>query len=201
MIGRKIRLFLFSIILVFILVGCTKKEEASLSVSDEKISELETKMTKLEEELYKQQAFKEETEELIAKIQDYDELKISIQMLEESYLYVMNQNYVLDRLLQHTTTYKTAMLNSAKIIDDSLSINITYQDKVTDDEAPNGFRLVETSEGTKDLLIKGGVPILLQENPGMLMEATWEHVVDHRGFLQLFEKDGEVIFILESYIP
>lgn len=199
--GRKIRLFLFSIILVFILVGCTKKGEASLSVSDEKVSELENKIAKLEEEMQKQQEFKEETEELIALKQDYDELKNSIQSLEESYLYVMNQNYVLDRLLQHTTTYKTAMLNSAKIIDDSLSINITYQDKVTDDEAPNGFRLVETSEGTKDLLIKGGVPILLQENPGMLMEATWEQVVDHRGFLQLFEKDGEVIFILESYIP
>ena len=93
------------------------------------------------------------------------------------------------------------MLNSAEIKEDTLNLNITYTNKVIDEEAPNGYRLENTGEEISVLRISKDVPVFILENPKKSIEATWDQLVNHRGFFQIFERNGEVVFISESYLP
>lgn len=179
---------------MFLMVGCTNKEDVSVAKSEDTISELENKIVKLEQII-------EEHEEEITRIQESDTLSDKISIIDESNSYLSSQLYVLNNVIQHTTSNKTAMLNSAEINGDTLNLNITYTNMINDEDAPNGFRLVETEEGTEVLSISKDVPVFLLENPRTSFVATWEQVVAHRGFLRLFEKDGEVVLISESYLP
>lgn len=180
------------------MTGCKSEVDESVTNSNR---QLENKIVKLEKIIEKQQVSLEEHEEKLSETKDLDMPNDKIISLEESVTYLTNKIYILETLIQHTTSFKTAMLNSADIKGNTLKLNITYTNKVIDEEAPNGFRMVETEDGTKDVSISEGVPIFLLENPGTSIVATWEDIIEFRGFLQLFEKDGKIVFISESYLP
>ncbi|GAA0343920.1 hypothetical protein GCM10008967_37950 [Bacillus carboniphilus] len=190
---------LFCFIPILLITGCTKNETAS--ISDQVISELQNKVEKLEQTIERQQESITAHNNQLNKINEGESLNKNIAIIEESYSYLQNHLFVLETVIQHTTTSKTAVLNSAEIIGDSIHINITYTNKIRDENAPNNFRLVETGEGTRTISITDDVPILILDGPSKLKEAEWEHVGDHQRFLQLFEKNGEVVCILEWYIP
>lgn len=185
--------------LILLMAGCNDKEK--ISNSNDINRSLENKLLELEQIIGKQQVSIAEHEEQLSRMNELIAFSDNISNLEESDSYLSNKLYVLENLIQHTTSYKTAMLNSAEIKEDTLNLNITYTNKVIDEEAPNGFIMVETGEGTKVLSISEEVPVFLLENPGKSILATWEDIVEYRGFLQLYEKDGKVVFISESYLP
>lgn len=188
LIKKKSLLCLSFMLLMF---GCDNKEGASESISGDTNSKLESNIEELEQIIEEQQA----------SIDELNTLNEKVSILDESNTYINNKLYVLETLIQHITSYKTAMVNSAEIKGDKLNINITYTDLIDDDDAPNGFRMVETGEGTKVLNISKDVPIFLLEDPSKSIEATWEQIVAFKGFIKLFEEDGKVIFISEVYLP
>lgn len=185
--------------LILLMAGCNDKEK--ISNSNDTNRSLENKLLELEQIIGKQQVSIEEHEEQLSRMKELIAFGDNISNLEVSDSYLSNKLYVLENLIQHTTSYKTAMLNSAEIKGNTLNLNITYTNKVIDEEAPNGFIMVETGEGTKVLSISEEVPVFLLENPGKSILATWEDIVEYRGFLQLYEKEGKVVFISESYLP
>ncbi|MBE4906536.1 hypothetical protein IMZ08_00510 [Bacillus luteolus] len=180
-------------------VGCTNKEP--VTQSDGLVNELDSKVKELELKVQQQQSLLEEHQEQLTKVNELEVLSENLIRREESNVNFHDNVYMLTQLIQRTTISKTAMLNKAEIKDEKLLLDVTYTNKIQDDEAPNGFRLEETSEGTKTVSISKDVPIFLLSDPSRLKEVEWKQVVNHRGFLQLFEKDGEVVFIWEMYLP
>jgi len=127
--------------------------------------------------------------------------EMNMETIKESYTIFHNNLYSLNQLVNLTLDSKTAILNHAEVQGDTLNLNITFADKIGDQDEPNGFRLEETEEGTMTLSVSKNVPIYLLKDASSLVEVDWEKVVTHRGFLQLYEKDGEVVFISEIYLP
>ena len=109
--------------------------------------------------------------------------------------------FAMNHLIDLTLDSQTAILNHAEVKGDLLNLNITFADKIEDQDAPNGFHLVETEGGTITLSVSKNVPIYLLKNAASLIPVDWDKVVAHRGLLQLYEKNGEVVFISEIYIP
>ncbi|MEO4053919.1 hypothetical protein [Solibacillus sp. CAU 1738] len=178
---------LFYLILLLMIIGCSGKN-VDLNNYENDISKLESEILELNQAMEKQQFLN-------------DELKMEMNTLEESYTVLQNNFYALNELIDLTIESKTAMLNNAEIKGDILNLNITFTEKVSDKNAPNGFRLEETEEGTKTLNISKNVPVYLLKDPSSIIQVDWEKVVTHRGLLQLYEKNGEVVFISEIYLP
>jgi hypothetical protein len=181
------------------MVGCDNKAVSLTNTNDTK-NDFEEKMVELEQTIKKQQAIIDEHEEKLTNLIELNS-DTQLSILEESNFYINNKLYVLETLIDQITTYKTAMLTNAEINGETLKITITYTDIVSGDGEPNGFRLVETGEGTKVLTLTKDVPIFLLKNPGESYEAPWNEVVGYQGFLQLFEKEGKIVFISETYLP
>lgn len=177
------------------IVGCTDKNNETLEDYEKDISKLESTILELNQASEKQQLVNKELEQKIIANE------MNIETLKESYTIFHNNFYSLNKLIDHTLDSKTAILNHAEVKGDTLNLNITFADKIGDQDAPNGFSLVETKEGTITLNVSKDVPIFLLSNASSLIEVDWEKVVTHRGLLQLYEKNGEVVFISEIYIP
>lgn len=197
--SKMFRIAMVGVLSLLFTVGCTNKE--AVTQSDGLINELESKVKELELKVQQQQSLLEEHQDQLTKVNELEVLSENLTRLEESNVNFHDNVYMLTQLIQRTTISKTAMLNKAEIKDEKLLLDVTYTNKIQDDEAPNGFHLEETSEGTKTVSLSKNVPIFLLDNPSKLKEVEWEQVVNHRGFLQLFEKEGEVVFIWEMYLP
>ena len=189
------RYFLYFCYVSFLLliVGCDNKENANNTNHN-----LEAKVRELEQIIEKQQAVLDEHEE---KLTNIGQLDMDVQLLKESNSYIDNKLYMLETLIEHTTSYKTAMLNDATIQENTINLNVTYTNFVDDEEGPNGFRLEETEEGTKILSLSKDVPVYKLIDPGTFVQATLDEIREFRGFVQLFEKDGKIVFISEIYLP
>lgn len=187
--------------ILLLIVGCTNTDVASEEF-EKKIGKLESKILDLEETTEKQQAtiekHKEQTNITESKI---EALEVKNAILKDSTMTIESNYFAINELIKHTMNSRTAILNYAEINGEKLSLTITYSEKITDGDAPNGFRLEETGEGTITIGISKDVPIYLLGNASTLIQATWEDVVSRRGMLQLFENNGEVVFISEIYIP
>ena len=179
-------LFIY-LILLSMVIGCTDKKVASNDYENN-ISKLENEILELNQAMEKQQLLN-------------DELKSKMNTFEESYTVLDNNFYAMDELINLTIDSKTAMLNNAEIRGDLLNLNITFTEKIRDQNAPNGFRLEETEGGTITLSISRNVPIFLVKNASSIVQVDWDEVVTHSGLLQLYEKNGEVVFISEIYLP
>ncbi len=191
----KVLLNVICLLLLFLIVGCTHND----AVSEYDSSNLEKKILELEQTIKKQKATIKEHEEQIAKV---EEMESKVNKLETLTSHLNNMLFETSEILNYTTTSKTAILNKAEIVGDKLNLNITYTDKIKDENGPNGFRLEETGKGTVALGISKGVPVFLLATPSTLTEVEWEQVIDHKGgLLKLFEKNGEVVFIKEMYLP
>ncbi|WP_078380769.1 TolB-like translocation protein [Sutcliffiella halmapala] len=102
-----------------------------------------------------------------------------------------------------TLSSRTARLNHATINGDKLKLEITYTEKVSDPNTPNGFRL-EESEGGTIINVGKDIPIYLLKDPSFLIQMDWDEIIINgaiMGLLQIYENDGEVFFISEIYIP
>jgi TolA-binding protein len=185
---------LFYLILLLSIVGCTNKNIASEDLEKD-ISKLESEILNLNQSIEKQQQLGVEQEKKIM----LNESKM--ETIKESHTVLHNNFHALNELVNLTLDSKTAMLNSAEINGDILNLNITYTEKINDQNDPNGFHLEETEGGTITLSISENVPIYLVKSASSLIQVDWEEVITHRGLLQLYEKDGEVIFISEIYLP
>lgn len=109
--------------------------------------------------------------------------------------------YVYMELVNHTATFKTALLNDVHMDGKQIILNMTYANKIADEDSPNGFYLEKIDEGTKNVTIADEVPIYFLQGASTYYLATWEDVRKHNGFFRLYENDGEVVFIIQSYIP
>lgn len=183
--------YLISLLLI---VGCTNKNITSEDYEKD-ISKLESTILELNQANEKQQLINEELEQKIIANE------INMETLKESYTIFQNNLYSLNQLVNLTLDSKTAILNHAEVQGDTLKLNITFADKIGDQDEPNGFRLEETEGGTLTLSVSKNVPIYLLKNAASLIPVDWDQVVTHRGFLQLYEKNGEVVFISEIYLP
>lgn len=184
----------FYLLLLLFLVSCTNKEVASEDLEKD-ISKLKSEILKLNQSIEIQQQLVEE--------QEKKNILIDSKMvnLEESSTVLHNNFQAMNELVNLTMESKTAMLNNADINGDMLNLNITYTEKINDNNEPNGFRLEDTLEGTKTLSISKNIPIYLLKDPSSVIQVDWEKVVTHRGLLQIYEKNGKVVFISEIYIP
>lgn len=102
-----------------------------------------------------------------------------------------------------TLSSRTARLNHVTINGDKLNLEITYTEKIPDPNTPNGFRLEESKEGTI-ISVGKDVPIYLLKDPHFLIPMDWEGLIINSailGLLHIYEKDGEVFFISEIYLP
>ena len=129
MIKKKSLLCISCLSFMLLMFGCDNKEGASESISGDTNSKLESNIEELEQIIEEQQA----------SIDELNTLNEKVSILDESNTYINNKLYVLETLIQHITSYKTAMVNSAEIKGDKLNINITYTDLIDDDDAPNGW--------------------------------------------------------------
>lgn len=184
---------LFYLLLLLFLVSCTNKDVASEDLEKE-ISKLKSEILKLNQSFEKQQLLVEEQEKKNILIES------KMVNLEESSTVLHNNFQAINELVNLTMESKTAMLNNAEINGDILNLNITYTEKMNDKKEPNGFRLEDTLD-TKTLSISKNVPIYLLKDPSSVIQVDWEKVVTHRGLLQIYEKNGKVVFISEIYIP
>ena len=180
------------------MVGCTNKEEGSLASSN---NADENTIKKLEQKIEEQQAIMEEHEKKLTTLDEWEQLKTQLSLLDESNVYLQNRLYLLEAVINETTTSKTAILNSFEINEKSLDMNITYMNSIVDEDAPNNYRLIESGEGTKVISIREDVPIWLLKNPGESVQVTWEEFAIMSGFLKLYEKNGKIVFISEIYLP
>ena len=183
--------YLISLLLI---VGFTNNNVASDDYEND-ISELESRILELDQANEKQQLVNEEQEKRII------ENEMKLETIQESLNVFHNNFYAMNQLIDLTLDSKTAILNHAEVKGDLLNLNITFTEKIGDQDAPNGFHLVETEGGTKTLCVSKNVPIYLLKNVASLIPVEWDKVVAHRGLLQLYEKNGEVVFISEIYIP
>ena len=192
-------LLLFGCFLATLLVaGCTNDENTK-SRSD---NEDGNTISKLEQTLQDQQETIVDHENKLTALDEWEQVMNELSLLKESTYYLQNRLDLQEAVINETTNYKTAILNSFDINGELfVIINITYKNKVIDADAPNGYRLIESSEGTKEISIKKDVPIWMLENPGESVQVTWEEFAPMSGFLKLYEKDGEVVFISEIYLP
>lgn len=184
---QKALFVLVYLILLLLIVGCTNKDVASIDYENN-ISKLESEILKLNQATEKQQLLNEE-------------LEMKMKTLEESSTVLENNFYAMNEMIDLTIDSKTAMLNNAEITGDIMNLNITFTEKIRDQNAPNGFRLEETEGGTITLSISRNVPIFLVRNASSIIQVDWEEVVTYRGLLQLYEKNEEVVFISEIYLP
>ncbi|MEI4771671.1 hypothetical protein WAX74_18790 [Psychrobacillus sp. FJAT-51614] len=184
----------FYLILLLSIVGCTNKNVASEDLEKD-IIKLESEVLILSQSIEKQQQLHEEQEKKLM----LNESKM--ETLEDSNTVLHNNFHALNELVNLTIDSKTAMLNNAEIDGDKLNLNITYTEKIDDQDAPNGFHLKETKGGTLTLSISKNVPIYLLKDPSSIIQVEWEKVVTHRGLLQIYEKNGKVVFISEIYLP
>ncbi|QFF97498.1 hypothetical protein PB01_00980 [Psychrobacillus glaciei] len=185
---------LFYLILLLLIVGCTNKNVPSDDFEND-ISKLENKIVELNQAVEKQRFLLEEQEKKIM----LNEMKM--ETVEELNTVLHNNFHSMNELINLSIDSKTAMLNSAEIKGNTLNLNITFTEKIMDQDAPNGFHLEETEGGAITLSISENVPICLVKGGSSLIQVDWEEVVIHRGLLQLYEKDGEVVFISEIYLP
>ena len=192
-------LLLFGCFLATLLVaGCTNDENTK-SRSD---NEDGNTISKLEQTIQDQQETIVDHENKLTALDEWEQVMNELSLLKESTYYLQNRLDLQEAVINETTNYKTAILNSFDINGELfVIINITYKNKVIDADAPNGYRLIESSEGTKEISIKKDVPIWMLENPGESVQVTWEEFAPMSGFLKLYEKDGEVVFISEIYLP
>ena len=192
-------LLLFGCFLATLLVaGCTNDENTK-SRSD---NEDGNTISKLEQTIQDQQETIVDHEKKLTALDEWEQVMNELSLLKESTYYLQNRLDLQEAVINETTNYKTAILNSFDINGESfVIINITYKNKVIDADASNGYRLIESSEGTKEISIKKDVPIWMLENPGESVQVTWEEFAPMSGFLKLYEKDGEVVFISEIYLP
>lgn len=185
---------LFYLILLLSIVGCSNKNIASEDLEKD-ISKLESEILRLNQSIEKQQQLGVEQEKKIM----INESKM--ETIKESYRILHNNFHALNELVNLTIDSKTAMLNNAEINGDILNLNITYTEKTSDQDAPNGFHLEETEEGTINLSISKNVPIYLMKDPYSIIQVDWEKVVTHKGLLRIYEKNEKVVFISEIYLP
>jgi hypothetical protein len=185
---------LIYLLLLLFIVGCTNGNVTSEDLEND-ISKLESEILQLNQFMAKQQKLVEEQEKKIILIES------KMVNLEESSTVLNNNFLAMNEIVNLTSESKTAMLNNAEINGDILNLNITYTEKINDQNDPNGFHLEETVEGTQILSISKNIPIYLLKDPSSIIEVDWEKVVTHRGLLQIYEKNGKVVFISEIYIP
>lgn len=192
-------LLLFGCFLATLLVaGCTNDENTK-SRSD---NEDGNTISKLEQTLQDHQETIVDHENKLTALDEWEQVMNELSLLKESTYYLQNRLDLQEAVINETTNYKTAILNSFDINGELfVIINITYKNKVIGADAPNGYRLIESSEGTKEISIKKDVPIWMLENPGESVQVTWEEFTPMSGFLKIYEKDGEVVFISEIYLP
>ncbi|MBD8033493.1 hypothetical protein [Solibacillus merdavium] len=189
---------LFGCFLATLLVaGCTNDENTTSRSDNEDANTI----SKLEQTLQDQQETIVDHENKLTALGEWEQVMNELSLLKESSYYLQNRLDLQEAVINETTNYKTAILNSFDINEESFDINITYKNKVIDEDAPNGYRLFESGEGTKEISIKKDVPIWMLENPGESVQVTWEEFAPMSGFLKLYEKDGEVVFISEIYLP
>lgn len=186
---------------MLLMVGCADKD-VSPSTTDDTNHNLEAKIIKLEQIIEKQQKVIEEYEKKLTPLDELESLNDTINFLQESSFTLDNKLYMLDTLIKQTTSSKTAMINDATIQGNTIHLNVTYTNMIEgDEEGPSGFRLEETEEGTEVITLSKDVPVFKLIDPGTLVQATLDEIHDFRGFVQLFEKDGETVFISELYLP
>ncbi|WP_339212862.1 hypothetical protein [Solibacillus sp. FSL W8-0372] len=195
--NKKYSLLFRCFLATLIVAGCTN-DENTMSRSDNKHGNT---ISKLEQTLQDQQETIVDHENKLTALDEWEQVMNELSLLKESTYYLQNRLDLQEAVINETTNYKTAILNSFDINEESFVINITYTNKLIDEDAPNGYRLIESTEGTKEISIKKDVPIWMLENPGESVQVTWEEFDPMSGFLKLYEKDGEVVFISEIYLP
>ncbi|MEK3766356.1 hypothetical protein [Solibacillus sp. FSL K6-4121] len=187
--NKKYSLFFGCFLAILLLAGCTNDENTVFSLNNEY------------GKLVDQQETIVDHENKLTALDEWEQVMNELSLLKESTYYLQNRLDLQEAVINETTNYKTAILNSFDINEESFVINITYTNKLIDEDAPNGYRLIESTEGTKEISIKKDVPIWMLENPGESVQVTWEEFAPMSGFLKLYEKDGEVVFISEIYLP
>lgn len=123
---QKALFILFYLIFLLLIVGCTNKNVA-LTDYENDINKLESEILELNQAMEKQQLL-------------HEELDMKMRTLEESSIVLQNNFYAMNEIVTLTIESKTAMLNNAEIKGDILNLNITFTEKIRDQNAPNGFR-------------------------------------------------------------
>ncbi|MEK4130480.1 hypothetical protein NYE67_12400 [Solibacillus sp. FSL W8-0474] len=195
--NKKYSLLFRCFLTTLIVAGCTNEENTMSRLDNEDGNTI----SKLEQTLQDQQETIVDHENKLTALDEWEQVMNELSLLKESTYYLQNRLDLQEAVINETTNYKTAILNSFDINEESFVINITYTNKLIDEDAPNGYRLIESTEGTKEISIKKDVPIWMLENPGESVQVTWEEFAPMSGFLKLYEKDGEVVFISEIYLP
>ena len=195
--NKKYSLLLGCFLATLLMAGCLNKENTSSSSNNEDGNNI----SKLEQRLLEQQETIVDHENKLTALGEWEQVMNEVSLLEESTSYLQNRLDLLEAVLNESINYKTATLNSFEVNEEYLIINITYMNKILDEDAPNGYRLIESGEGTKELGIKEDVPIWLLDDPGKSVQVTWEEFAPMSGFLKLYEKEGEIVFVSEIYLP
>ncbi|MFD1737143.1 hypothetical protein ACFSCX_11335 [Bacillus salitolerans] len=184
--------------------GCLHVDSAAEEQKEESLRQLSSRIIELEKMNRGQQEKMEELNTLIQlKYSQLKELETANSLLQDKTSMMDINLQVLQDLVHQTIDFRTAIYNGADIKGDQLELNITYADMVQDEDSPNGFYLKE-SEVNDLISINNNVPIYLLNRTGNMypQNVQWEEVVElGGGFLKLYEKNGEVIFIIERYLP
>jgi septal ring factor EnvC (AmiA/AmiB activator) len=189
----------FLVLFVF-MVGCTNKEVISNRTEKEE-SQLETRVKELEQVIAKLETTIKQHEEEFRMESKLEELESANLLLKEQTVSINNDLQVMKELINHTMDSKTAIVENAEINGGKLDLTVKLAVKVNDEDAPNGFRLEYEDTGNRKISVLKDVPIYLLENASTPVKVSWEEMVNYKGFIQLFNKNGQVVFISEVYIP
>ncbi|TFB19591.1 hypothetical protein E3U55_10550 [Filobacillus milosensis] len=195
--------FWFVLIVLFIMNGCSDKEEVNGEMADA-LNDLERKVSALEQKLTDQQVKIDDQKETID--EQAELIEKQEQRLKQEEDIKKNDHRRLDEkihrvydLVSQTTASETAILNSSEVKDGYIELVVTYADMVEDENAPNGFRLEEKNEET--VLVDVSTPVYLGSiDPHRMLDI--QGFKSKKGaFLEFFKKDGEIVFVQERYLP
>lgn len=187
--------------LLFLLGGCS--DDGSTNHFKDRFDQLEERLDVLEEITQEQQeTIHRQAELLQSKEADIEELQGTISRLEHiSQSAEINSTILMD-LIHEITVSRTALVQEVILNGNELELSVTYADFVPDPDAPNGFHLDEEETPTT-LKVSLDVPIYWLDRSGDLqpMRIETKELVGEAGFAEFYERDGEVVFIVERYLP
>lgn len=182
------------------MAGCNSSNFVFSEKQQERLEELENKVLVLEQINEHQQETIDELSNL--RKNEILERQKTYSSFQRQFL-GLELNMLVNRVLVYQLfSTQTAILNEVDIKDGKLEMRMIFAEFILDDQAPNGFRL-EYAKDETTISISENVPIYILDRTNELVpkRIEFEEFVDERGFYELFELNGEIVFILEQYIP
>lgn len=187
---------IYVVVLILLVVGCTKEEIAPPSSASEDFEILEIQVSQLREQLGENE-------------QKIDDLSKILEQINGDNLYaydeLLTRIHILENLMSHVPNLvsKFGYINAVNVDGTSSLLEVQFADMKQDDGAPNGFVIKENERST--VTLDPNVSFYILEGVKIRNVATIEElknaVNEYSRLFKIYMVNGEVVMLTEQYIP